>query len=463
MALDLSMLWPHQTETFNFGKDKPGMLDFSSPGIGKSLAHAKLAEQFLLEGGSRVVVTCPKSLVRSAWLEEFTKYSPHLTIALAEAPEANRKRAFESNSDVVVMNVDGFSWLVNQTPRWLKKHFGPKALLINDESHALKNPAAYRTKAAFELAKYFVKRHCLSGTPAPNSVVELWSQSKLVDDGMRLGKRYTAFRNFMQQPISKGPFVNWQDKPDATAITYGLLRDILIRHAFDEVMPKVPAMEHRILYYDLPSAHRKLYEKLEKEEYLAHEGKEISALNAASLAGKLLQCASGASYVDYVGEQDWTIFDDGRYKLIADLVEARPHSIVFFSWKHQKYAIEKELKARKLSYAVIDGDVKSSAKRQEIVTAMQAGELRCVLGHPLSIGHGLTMTKATSVIFASPMYRADMYEQGTARIRRGTQDKVTESIIILGRDTRDEEAYKVFTGKMSRMQALNSLFERKFS
>lgn len=463
MALDLSMLWPHQQVTFDFGKDKPGVLDFSSPGIGKSLAHAKLAEQFLLDGGSRVVITCPKSLVRSAWLEEFTKYSPHLSVELAEAPEANRKRAFEAKSDIVVMNVDGLSWLAKQTPKWLKKYLGPKALLINDESHALKNPGAHRTKAAFTLSPYFVKRHCLSGTPAPNSVVELWSQAKLVDDGARLGKRYTAFRNLMQQPISKGPFVNWQDREDAKAITYGLLQDILIRHAFDEVMPKVPAMEHRVMYYDLPPAHRKLYDQLEKEEYLAHEGKEISITNAATLAGKLLQCASGASYVDFVGEQDWTIFDDGRYKLIADLAEARPHSIVFFSWKHQKHAIEAELRRRKLSYGVIDGDVKSSTKRQEIVTAMQAGDLRCVLGHPLSIGHGLTMTKATSVIFASPMYRADMYEQGTARIRRGTQDQITESIIILARNTRDEQAYEVFTGKLSRMQALNSLFERKFS
>lgn len=462
MAIDLSMLWPHQVETFNFGKDRPGLLDFSSAGIGKSLAHAKLAENFLEGGGSRVVVTCPKSLVRSAWLEEFTKYVPHLTVELAEAPEANRKRAFEAKSDVVVINVDGFTWLAKQTPKWLKKHLGPRAMLINDESHALKNPEARRTKAAFTLSPFFERRHCLSGTPAPNSVIELWAQAKLIDDGARLGKRYTQFRNLMQTPMSKGPFLIWQDRADASEITYGLLKDILIRHAFDDVMKAVPDMTHHVLYYDLSPAHRKLYTKLEQDEYLAHEGKEISAVNAASLAGKLLQCASGASYVDYVGEQDWTVFDDGRYKLIADLIEARPHSVVFFSWKHQKYAIEAELKHRGLSYAVIDGDVKSSAVRQDVVQALQAGHLRCVLGHVLSIGHGLTMTKATTTIFASPMYRADMYEQGTARIRRGTQDQLTESITILGRDTRDEQAYEVFTGKMSRMKALNSLFERKY-
>lgn len=461
--VDLSGLWPHQVETFEFGKDLPAFIDGSDPGTGKSLGHAKLAESFLNDQGSRILITCPKSLVRSAWQEEFTTKLPGISIALAEAPESSRRAAFESSSDVVIVNhsYDAFKWMA-KNESFLKKRMGKKALIINDESTAFKNPNSQTTKAAFKIAPLFIKRHCLSGTLAPNSVVELWAQAKLVDDGARLGKRYTAFRNLMQRSEQRGPFAKWVDKEDSLQIAYGLLADILIRHKFEDVMLHVPRMDHRVIYYDLPKKHRTIYDKLVKELYLEFSGKSISIVNAASLAAKLLQCASGAIYNDPDREEkSWTIVDSGRYELIGDLVEERKHSIVFFLWKHQKQELIKQFEARGFSYDVIDGDVKSAEIRDETRKKMQKGELKVLLMHPKSGAHGLTLTKATTVIFASPTYQADWYTQGAARIRRGVQDQVTESIIIVGRDTRDEVAYEVFTGKKNRLDALNRLFEGK--
>ena len=460
MAIDLSALWPHQIETYEFGKDQDSLLDASDPGIGKTLAHAKLAEAFLSSGGSRVIVTCPKTLVRSAWLNELTRFSPDLSVAIAEAPADTRKAAFESKADVVIINIDGYKWLASQPLGWLKRRLGAKALLINDESHGLKNPSAMRTKAALKIAPLFVKKHCMSGTMAPNSVIEMWSQAKIVDGGKHLGKSYSAFRNLMQVPVHKGPFINWVDKPDAAELVYGLLSDIMIRHDFDKVMPNVPHMDHGIVWYDLPSKHRKLYEELEATSAIEHKGKLISAVNAASLAGKLLQCASGAVYSDSISkDKEWSILDTGRYELIADLAEGRKHSVIFFLWRHQRIAIENELKKRGMSYAIIDGTVKSSSVRNDIISKFQDGGLRSILIHPQSGGHGITLTKAATIIVASPVYEADKYKQMTARIRRGTQDKVTEAIIIMARNTRDEKAYEVFTGKRNRLDALNNLFE----
>lgn len=460
--VDLSQLWPHQKETFEFGKDLPAFADCSSAGTGKGLAHAKIAEYFLSNGGSRVVITAPKTLIRSAWQTEFFTRLPDVKIALAEAPEANRKDAFESDAEVVLLNVDGFTFLAKQSDKWLKNHLGTKALLINDESTTLKNPEANRTKAAMKVAPYFVKKHIMSGTMCPNSITEIFSQIKLIDSGERLGKRYTNFRNMFTYPVKRGPFTTFLDKPDAADIVYGLLKDILIRHPFDLVMPHVPRMDHRIIYYDLPIKHKDIYDELYRNSFLKYEGKNISAINKAALAGKLLQCASGAMYNDADGqEKTWSTIDSGRYELLGDLVEGRDHTVVFFLWKHQKEELIKQCKKRGLSYSVIDGDISSSEKRDEAVKQMQEGKLRVLLLHPLSASHGITLTKSTTVIFASPTYNADWYIQGTARIRRGVQSKITESIIILARDTRDFDAYEVFTNKKDRMEALNSLFERK--
>lgn len=458
--IDLSKLWEHQKTTYEFGKDKLAVLDASDPGIGKTLAHIKLAEYHLEQGGSRIVVTCPKTLVRSAWLREVSEHAGGMKIALAEAPEATRLAAFESKANLVVLNVDGLKWLEDQPKRWLKKHLGPRAMLINDESHLLKNPEALRTKAALKLAPMFERRHCLSGTMAPNSVVELWTQTKLVDDGKRLGTRFTAFRNLMQYPVMKGPRVEWTDKSDSRNMVYLLLQDIMIRHNFDDVMKNVPDMEHRVMWYEPTKAHKKLYDQLEMQSYLETKDKTITAVNAATLANKLLQVASGAVYNDVDNEErSWTVVDKGRYELIGELVAGRQHSLVFFLWRHQRLLLEEEFKKRKISYAIIDGTVKKGSDREKIINDYQDGKYDTLLLHPKSTEHGITLTLASSVILASPVYEASSLKQMGARIRRGTQNKLTEFITILAEGTRDEQAYDVMSGKKDRLEALNTLFE----
>lgn len=458
--IDLQGLWPHQVETYNFTVGKEQTFCTSSPGTGKSLPHAKLAEHFIKhEGGSKVLVVCPKTLMRTTWSHEFAKFTPSLSIGIAEAPESNRVKVFEAQHDVVVLNIDGVTWLKDQPEKWLKKVLGSKSMLIIDESDNYKNPNAKRTKAMIKLSKYFHRRHLLAGTPAPNSIIELWPQLFILDEGARLGKRYTAFRNTMQYPINKGPFVTWIDKPDASKVTYAMISDLVIHHEFDEVMTQVPAMQHQVLYYELPKKHKKFYDDMEKQEYLEHKGKSISAVNAGSLANKLLQIASGAVYND---ERTWSTLDSGRYELIADLVEQRKHSIVFFQWRHQRQELEKEYQKRGLKYAVIDGSIKSTKERAESIERFEAGELDTFLLQPLSAGHGVTLIKADTAIFASPVYQGNMFKQCIARIRRGLQRQHTQTITILGKGTRDEHCYEVFSGKVSKIEALNELFWKGF-
>lgn len=454
--VDLSSLWPHQVETYEFGVDRSVSFDTSDPGTGKSLPHAKIVETAVKSGQcTRILVVCPKTLMRTTWYQEFTNHCPDVTLAIAEAPEKNRIAAFESDSNVVITNIDAVSWLVKQPDRWLKKVFGSKAMLIIDESTAFKNPNAKRTKAMLKLSAHFTRRFLLSGTPAPNSITELWSQVYVLDQGVRLGKRYTAFRNIMQAPINKGPFVTWVDKPDSSVMTYGLIQDIVKHHRFDDVMPLVPELKHLTVKYELAASHYEDYREFEKQAYLEFGNKSITAVNAGSLANKLLQLASGAVYS---GDREWIVFDKGRYELIADLVEQRKHTVVFFHWYHQRMVLEAEFASRNLNYAVIDGTVKSTTKRAEIITDFQDGKYDVILLQPLSAAHGVTLTQADTVIWASPTYQGDIYNQGVARIKRGVQRQHTQSITIIGKDTKDEHCYDVFTGKKQKIEALNELF-----
>jgi SNF2 family DNA or RNA helicase len=461
MSIDLSALWPHQYKTFQFGLDRDAVFNTSDAGTGKTLAHAKLAEHFLANGGSRVIVVCPKVLMRNAWGDDLTKFCPELTVAYAEAPAEVREAAFNSKADIVLLNTDGATWLASQPKRWLVNRIGRSSMLICDESHLLKNRNAQRTKALFKLSEHFARRANTSGTPAPNSVTELWAQAKLLDGGTRLGKRFTLFRDLVQRPEFNGFGTNWTDKQEAELIAYGLLSDINIGFSLDEVLPDIPDMDKRVLYYDLPAKHRAVYEQLYEKAMLSVEGKTITAVNAAALATKLLQCASGAVYNDPTGEdKSYSLIDSGRYELIGELIEARPHTVVFYLWHHQRDELIKEMKRRKLTYAFIDSTVRSEKKREEIIKAAQAGEYRALLMHPETGSHGLTLTRATTVVYASPDYSAKRKVQGDARVRRGQQRAKTESIVVVARGTRDEQAYDVFTGKLGRMEALHNLFQK---
>ena len=237
---------------------------------------------------------------------------------------------------------------------------------------------------------------------------------------------------------------------------FGLLQDIVVRHKFEKCVD-IPENFRYTVAYDLPPKHLAAYLQLEKTQVLdfKKQNKTVTAINAAVLATKLLQVASGSVYgtVD-----DSVLVDDGRYKLIIDLVEERKHSLVFFHWKHQRDALVAEAAKRGISHCVLDGTVKDDV-RSQLVNAYQAGLYQVMFAHPKSAAHGLTLTKGTTTIWSSPTYDLEIYEQGSKRQHRMGQTQKTETITIIAPGTIDERVYEILEGKNKRMQNLLDLFE----
>jgi SNF2 family DNA or RNA helicase len=127
-----------------------------------------------------------------------------------------------------------------------------------------------------------------------------------------------------------------------------------------------------------------------------------------------------------------------------------------FNWTHQRDLIAKELKKRKLDYAVIDGSVKDE-DRTAAVKQFQDGKLRAMLIHPQSAGHGITLTRGVATIWASPTFNAEHWVQANGRVRRAGQTKRTEVIKIAASGTREEQVYERLEGKLEGMDALMTL------
>ena len=172
----------------------------------------------------------------------------------------------------------------------------------------------------------------------------------------------------------------------------------------------------------------------------------VTAIKAATVAGKLLQISSGAVYDDE-GEGAYSLVDSARYELILDLVEECKHSIVVFFWKHQRDELIKEAKKRGITYAVYDGSVTNNNVRTQIVKDFQAGKYQSLFVHPKSAGHGLTLTKGVRTILASPTYNLEWFLQVLKRIFRIGQTQKTETIVIVAEGTIDEVVWQALQDK----------------
>lgn len=435
-------LFEHQTETINFLKSNDRAFITSDPGTGKTrciLEHLRTVE-------GRALIFAPKSILYPSWAQDILKFTPEQTYSIS-TPKY-RREAFTDNAKIVLINHDAARWLVDNLELLNDFEF-----LCIDESTAYKKPTSQRSRAMAKIASVFGKRVLMTGTPNPNGIIDLWHQMKLVDDGVRLGDSYWKFRSATHQPMSRGQFTEWVEKDDIQEAVYGLMHDINLRHKFEDCID-IPENQVRTIQFELTPKHMKEYQLLKNQCMLEYTQGDVKAVNAASLATKLMQVASGSVYGD---DQIFKIAGE-RYELIMDLVEERSQSLVAFNWTHQRDALIALAEKRKIKYAVIDGSATVS-DRNQAVSDFQSGLIQVVFAHPASAAHGLTLTKGIATIWASPTYNAEQYQQFNKRIYRAGQSQKTETLLIAAKGTIDVKAYNKLETKLDKMSNLLELLE----
>lgn len=459
---EIPPFYEHQNETLALLREQNCVLDTSDPGTAKTRPALAAFIERRAAGGKKCLVLAPKSILQPAWGNEIDKFFPGTSYVVAYA--SNRKKAFlEFECDIYITNHDAAKWLMN-TKNIPKKYWDDFDTIILDESTAYKHSQAQRSKAAYFLAKKMKYRECMTGTPNPNSITDIWHQVKLLDDGKALGTSYWKFRSIVCEPRQTGPSINhltWEDKPGAEVSVYDMIDAFTIRHKFEECTD-IPPNKVTEYYIELSSALRRHYDSmLTQAAMLLDSGQLLTAVHASAVHQKLMQIASGAVYTNLMSDTDalpHVVLDDARYELVMDLAEAREQCVIAFNWRHQRMGLEKAAKKRGRTYRVIDGTI-SDKNRIEAVELFQAGEIDDIFAHPQSGGHGLTLTKGTTTIWTSPTYNAEFYKQLNHRIYRSGQDRKTETIHIIARNTCDEHVYAKLGQKLTSMQLLLDLLQ----
>lgn len=437
----LEALDEEQVYMAQFMLENPRNWNMSDCGVGKTLSQIEAYHRGVMQGiiTGRVVVTCPKTSMQTAWGDDIEKFNDafgtNYTYSLAY--NTNREEAFLSDTDFVIVNHDGIKWMEENFAKLTKANL---QWLVLDEATAYKNLETARTKAALMVRELFEYRTAISGTPYAKSVTDAFAPTFIVDDGDHLGRSFYRFRAQVQdcspQYIPNGKIIQkWTDKENAKDIITEALMDMSVRFEL-----KLTARTEEITYnVEIPKKVRAAYDIMKEHGIYAEGEDSANAVNAAVKLNKMLQILTGSIYND---QGKAILVNTERYEFVCELVSQRADPcLVMYNWTHELEQLLKHAKKAKLKVAFINSKV-SPKERTKIVHDFQKGLYDAVFAHPKTVAHSLTFTRGAAVIWSSPTNSPEMFFQGNKRVARRGQEKDNQIICIAAKNTEEEQVYE---------------------
>lgn len=366
----------------------------------------------------RVLVIAPLRVARDTWSAELQKWDHlhGLNYSVVVGSEAERKAALLRKADIYIINRENVQWLIEKSG--IPFHFD---MVVIDELSSFKNHQSKRFKALMQVRPRIKRVVGLTGTPASNGLMDLWTEFKVIDLGKRLGRFITHYRQeyFVPDAMNGQIVYSYRPKPGAEQDIYRKISDITISMKSTDhlTMPKLISSEYRVY---LSQGERDAYDKMKKQFVLDLPDGEISAANAAALSGKLSQMANGAIYDD---NGEIIQIHDRKLDALEDIIEAANGKpiLVAYWFKHDLTRISERLKKLHIPFSRLDDS--TSIRR------WNNGEIPVALIHPASAGHGLNLQSGGStLVWFGLTWSLELYQQTVARLWR--QGQVSKTVVV---------------------------------
>ena len=390
----------------------------------------------------KVLVIAPLRVAEDTWTTEAGKWEhlKKLRISKILGNEFDRLDGLLNRADVYVINRENVEWLVKLYGRkW------PFDMVVIDELSSFKNNQSKRFKALKKILSRVERIVGLTGTPAPNGLMDLWPQVYLLDRGERLGWTIGEFRNRYFYPGAKNGHIvyAWLLRDGAEQSIHECLSDLCVSMKAEDWL-ELPERIDNIVKVKLDDRDFKQYKQLERDLILSIKDQAIVASTAAVLSNKLLQFASGSIYDD---EGNTVFVHDKKIEVLHRIVAeaAGKPILVFYSYCHNEENIVEEF----------GGAGARTLKSSEDIAAWNRGEIPLMIAHPASAGHGLNLQAGGNIIvwFGLP-WSLELYQQANARLHRQGQ---TERVIIhhlITEGTMDEVVMEALANKAKGQDAL---------
>ena len=430
-------LRPYQDEAADFLYEHDRAMILAPVGAGKTAITLTAMQAMLADGHvKRWLVVAPKRVCTDVWPVEGPKWAPGMEIAVAVGSPKKRVDAFASDAPVVVVNYENLDKLPGG--------IGPFNGIVFDELTRLKNPSGSRFKSLEKIIGWFKYRWGLTGSFTSNGIEDVFGQCKMIDQAL-LGRSKGAFLQKYFVCINRD-YGEWAPRKGALPAIMDAIRPatfVLEPGEYKDQLPPLHTVEMRCTMAD-----RLPYEKMKKDYLVNLGGKEITALTAATVTGKLQQMASGFVYnsesvaAEIVGKftpvQEAVWFSTHKFDLVNEILEEnqRDNTIIVYNYKEELA----ELKRRYPKAATIDDP--------DVIARWNAGEVELLLIHPKSAGHGLNLQHGgNKMIFLSLPWSLELYEQTIGRLHRSGQKHPVWVYAVICNKTIDERIWAALYDK----------------
>lgn len=442
-------LHKYQEDAVKFLQEAPGGRGlFLDMGLGKTaITLSALTPEHL-----PALVIAPKRVAMNVWGEEAKKWRPDLkVIQCTGSPRARRGGLENTNGDIYVISRD----VQSDAEGYAKmKRF---RTLILDELSGYKNKSSKRWKSANRIRKDVVNCWGLTGTPTPNSLLDLWAQVAILDRGVTLGRSLAAFRErwFEAESIGwKGYVTKWKPLPGAEVNVFDMISHFCMSMKTDRKIDLPPVFENDVIV-ELPANARKAYNRMRKDLVVeASEGVIHSAATAAVMTGKLSQISAGFIYPDvddYLAGAEITKLHNEKAKAVLEIYEGTGSPLLVF------YRFKAELEELK---ATLPAEVLHTSDEKGVFDAWNRGEIPVLAAHPASIGHGLNLQHGGhTIVWTTLPWSTEEWEQANKRLSRQGQKHPVTIHKVTARGTIDSIIDSRLKGKETAQDALMSYLQ----
>ena len=414
---------PHNYQTFCIEKllELPAVGLFLDMGLGKTVTTLTAIKELKYYRFQvyKVLVIAPKKVAEATWSKEAAKWDhlQCLRVSTVLGSRTKRERALACPADVYVINRENVEWLVDYY-----RNAWPFDMVVVDESSSFKDQSTKRWRALKRVRPKIKRIVLLTGTPAPNNLIDLWAQIYLLDEGARLGRTIGGFREryFLPDKRSADRVFTYKPKMGTEQVVQDLIGDICISMSAEDylTLPECVSVNVPVM---LDAKAQKAYDTMEREMLLEVDEDTITADTAAVLTNKLLQLAGGAVYnADHQAQ----VIHSCKIEAFLELVEslAGKSALVFYAFQHEKDRI---LEALRKKHKHLRVRVFSGAQDED---DWNAGKIDILLAHPASTAYGLNLQQGGNhVIWFTPTWSLELYQQANKRLHRQGQ---TERVII---------------------------------
>lgn len=434
---------PHEYQKYatNFIIDHPVAAILLDMGLGKSVITLTAINDLIYNRFevNRVLVIAPLRVANNTWPDEIKKWDhlSHLTYSVVTGSKQQRLTTLKQDVNLYIINRENLKWLVEESgvPFFYD-------MIVIDELSSFKSYRSQRFKCLKKLRPHVKRIVGLTGTPSSNGLMDLWAEFRVLDMGQRLGRYITHYRTTYFDPDKRNQHMvfTYKPKPGAEQQIYQQISDITISMKSKDYL-KLPPLTMNTVKVHLSNQEAAVYDTMRDQLVVDTAGKQIDALNAASLSNKLSQMANGTVYDD---NRNQVLIHDRKLDALEDLIEAANGKpvLVAYWFKHDLERIKQRFEVREI-------------KTTKDISDWNQGTIPVGVIHPASAGHGLNLQAGGStLIWYGLTWSLELYQQTNARLwRQGQTDPVVIHHIIT-ENTIDEDILAALKRKDKAQTAL---------